>query len=57
MESFFHSFKSDVYHGLVFTSEASMRDVLRKYMPFYNQRRLHSGLGYVPPAQYETMAA
>lgn len=57
MESFFHSFKSDVYHGLVFTSEASMRDVLRKYMPFYNQRRLHSGLGYTPPAQYEIMAA
>lgn len=57
MESFFHSFKSDVYHGLVFKTEASMREVLRKYVPFYNQRRLHSGLGYMPPAQYEAMAA
>ena len=57
MESFFHSFKSDVYHGLVFKTEARMREVLKKYMPFYNQRRLHSGLGYMPPLQYEAMAA
>lgn len=57
MESFFHSFKSDVYHGLVFDTEGEMREVLRKYMPFYNQRRLHSGLGYMPPTQYEAMAA
>jgi transposase InsO family protein len=57
MESFFHSFKSDVYHGLVFRTETSIREVLRRYIPFYNQTRLHSGLGYVPPALYEAMAA
>jgi transposase InsO family protein len=57
MESFFHKFKSDVYHASVFKTEMRMREVLRKYMPFYNQRRLHSGLGYMPSTQYETMAA
>ncbi|WP_416372746.1 hypothetical protein [Alcanivorax sp.] len=24
---------------------------------FYNQKRLHSGIGYVAPAEYERMAA
>ena len=57
MESFFHSFKSDVYHGLIFKTEDEMRNVVRKYMPYYNQKRLHSGLGYLPPVQYEAMAA
>jgi transposase InsO family protein len=57
MESFFHSFKSDVYHGLIFRDEDTLRQVVRTYMRFYNQRRLHSGLGYLPPAQYEAMAA
>ena len=30
MESFFHSFKSNVYHGLVFETKGDMREVLRK---------------------------
>jgi len=57
MESFFHSFKSDVYHGLVFKSEKTLRKVVRKYMPYYNQKRIHSGLNYLSPVQYESIAA
>jgi putative transposase len=57
MESFFHSFKSDVYHGFEFKSEEEMRTTLRRYMKFYNHKRLHSGLGYVSPIEYEAMAA
>lgn len=57
MESFFHSFKSDVYHGLRFKTERTLRKMLRSYLPFYNQKRLHSGLNYVSPVEYEKRAA
>ncbi|MEW7972385.1 MAG: IS3 family transposase [Candidatus Thiodiazotropha endolucinida] len=57
MESFFHSFKSDVYHGCVFSSECEMRITLKRYMKFYNYKRLHSGIGYTTPVEYEAMAA
>jgi putative transposase len=53
MESFFHSMKSEIYHGLRFDEDRQMRTVLREYVPFYNRRRLHSSLNYVSPATYE----
>jgi transposase InsO family protein len=57
MESFFHSFKSDVYHGCVFSTEQEARTMLKRYMKFYNHKRLHSGIGYTSPVEYEAMAA
>ncbi|MEW8227685.1 MAG: IS3 family transposase [Candidatus Thiodiazotropha endolucinida] len=57
MESFFHSFKSDVYHGCMFSTEREMRATLKRYMKFYNHKRLHSGIGYTSPVEYEAMAA
>ena len=56
MESFFHSMKSDVVHGVVFEQEKELQKMMRSYIPFYNQKRLHSSLGYLSPVQYETMA-
>jgi transposase InsO family protein len=53
MESFYHSMKSDVIHGVTFESERQMCRVVREYISFYNQRRLHSSIGYVAPAVYE----
>jgi len=55
MESFFHSMKSDVIHGRKFKSDEQLRSVIRKYMPFYNEQRLHSGLNYLPPTKFEAM--
>jgi putative transposase len=57
MESFFHSMKSDVIHGYLFSNDRTLRKTIRSYMPFYNHERLHSSLGYKPPAKYETEAA
>ena len=54
MESFFHSMKSDVIHGCTIEGEAQAVKVIRGYIPFYNHQRLHSSLGYVPPAKYES---
>jgi len=56
IESFFHSMKSDIYHGVRFTHDIELRAALRSYVPFYNEDRLHSSLQYVPPATFEQQA-
>lgn len=57
MESFFHSLKADIIHGRAFHSVAELRAVLRRYIRYYNYRRLHSALGYQSPVDYERQAA
>jgi transposase InsO family protein len=54
MESFFHSMKSYVVHGICFAQEPELRTLLRSYIPYYNRVRLHSGIGYSSPIAYET---
>jgi transposase InsO family protein len=56
IESFFHSMKADIYHGVRFNDDVQLRDALKSYIPFYNQDRLHSSLQYVPPATFEQQA-
>jgi transposase InsO family protein len=53
MESFFHSMKSDTIDGVAFTTAADLGQLLRSYMPYYNGVRLHSGIGYRSPMEYE----
>jgi transposase InsO family protein len=53
MESFFHSMKSDTIDGVTFATAADLGQLLRSYMPFYNGVRLHSGIGYRSPMEYE----
>lgn len=57
MESFFHSFKSDTYHGRRFDTEKELIAMVKGYMPFYNQKRLHSSIGYLAPVSYEAQCA
>ena len=57
IESFLHSMKSDIVHGVRFDHDHVLTTELSDYMPFYNNRRLHSSLGYVPPATYEQQSA
>jgi len=56
IESFFHSMKSDIYHGLRFSNDLEAKAALKGYLPFYNQERLHSSLQYVSPATFERQA-
>jgi putative transposase len=56
IESFFHSMKSDIVHGLRFSADHEIQSAVRAYVPFYNGTRLHSSLHYVPPATYERLA-
>lgn len=54
MESFFHSLKAELTRNNVFATLGSARQALFKYIElFYNRRRLHSTIGYVPPLEYE----
>jgi putative transposase len=57
MESFFHSLKADVIHGRSFQTILELRQPLRRYVSYYNYRRLHSSLGYQSPVDYERRAA
>jgi putative transposase len=56
-ESFFHSLKADVIHGNQFTNDEQLRSCLRSYIPFYNQERTHSSIGYLSPVEYESRVA
>ena len=54
MESFYHSLKGELIRKTKFKSVAHLRNELGCYInQFYNQVRLHSGLGYVSPIKYE----
>lgn len=57
VESFFHSFKTDMVHGCRLQTIGELRSQLRWYLPFYNHERLHSGLGYHSPVDYERRGA
>jgi transposase InsO family protein len=57
MESFFHSLKADIIHGRSFQTVAELRQRLRRYVRYYNHRRLHSALDYHSPVDYERAAA
>ena len=58
MESFYHSLKAELIRGRVFKSEQDLRHSLNSYInQFYNHKRLHSGIGYLPPAEFERIAA
>ncbi len=57
IESFFHSMKSDVFHGRTFEDDRSLSLAVCRYVRRYNGKRLHSSLGYLSPINYERNAA
>lgn len=56
MESFFHSLKAELIRGRTFKTVQELRYALNSYInQFYNHQRLHSGLNYNTPVEYEQM--
>ena len=54
MESFYHSLKGELIRGAVYKCVADLRSALSTYTnQFYNAVRLHSGLNYLSPIEYE----
>jgi transposase InsO family protein len=53
LESFFRQFKGERIHRNEYLTEKELRAVIVEYVGFYNQRRLHSSLGYMTPNELE----
>ncbi len=58
MESFYHSLKGEQIRGRKYENTDVLRVALSSYIDgFYNRARLHSGIGYTSPINYEKRAA
>jgi len=57
IESFFHSMKADAIHARRFDHDGALQTAVSAYIRRYNRSRLHSGLGYRTPIDYERLAA
>ena len=54
-ESFFASLRKKLWHRRVFADGAEAEHAVFEYIEvFYNRERLHSSLGYVSPATFES---
>lgn len=57
MESFFHSLKAELTHQRSYTSDAELNASVAGYIDrFYNEKRIHSSLGYHSPVEFERLA-
>lgn len=55
MESFFHSMKAEWIRGKTFKTITELDVAVKQYIRFYNHHRLHSGLDYRTPVEYERL--
>ena len=52
MESFFKTLKAEEVNLQEYTDLDEAREGIGTFITLYNERRLHSSLGYVPPAEF-----
>ena len=58
VESFFHTLKAEYFRGRWFNTTQELRQGLAGYINhFYNRQRMHSGIGYCSPEEYELRVA
>lgn len=53
MESFFHSYKTEMVYHEVFSRFDEFKRKTENYIRFYNSSRLHSSLNYMSPNDFE----
>ena len=52
-ESFVDSYKTELVADRVWRTQAQLEIATVQYVGWFNHRRLHSSLGFIPPAEYE----
>lgn len=52
MENFFGIMKQEMYYGVVYYSYEELEDAIRKYITYYNEKRIKEKLGWLSPVQY-----
>jgi len=57
MESFYHSLKTEMVYFMKFKDLTEAIAHIMDYICFYNNKRLHSGIGYITPFQMANLAA
>lgn len=58
MESFYHSLKGELIRRSVYKTTKALKQALSAYINgFYNRVRLHSGIDYLSPIEYEQRVA
>ena len=58
MESFFHSLKAELTHQRSYASDAELNASVAGYIDrLYNEKRVHSSLGYHSPVVFERLAS
>ena len=57
VESFFHTMKAELVQRHLFDNEIEAVAQMVQYIEFYNRERLHSGLDYQSPEDYEKLCA
>ncbi len=53
MESFFATLKKEELYRTNYTSIAHLKESVKKFINFYNKKRLHSSLRYISPTEKE----
>ncbi len=57
VESFFKTLKGELLHATSFVTMRQLRKHIKDYIEgFYNSQRLHSGLGYRTPLEFEEIS-
>lgn len=57
VESFFHTLKAELVHQRLFENDIEAAAHIVEYIEFYNRERLHSGINYQSPQEYEKLCA
>lgn len=58
MESFFATLKKELVHNVKFVTRAEAQKAIFEWIEvFYNRQRIHSGIGYLTPAEFEAKCA
>lgn len=52
MENFFGIMKQEMYYGNVFYSYEELEDTIKKYIRYYNEKRIKQKLGWMSPVEY-----